>query len=205
MSSVAISGNASGAGVLTIAAPNTASNFTLTLPAATGTILTGTTPTVTTTMGVGNATPASSGSGITFPATQSASTDANTLDDYEEGTWTPSIGGTATYTVQSGTYTKIGRLVYVSFALQITAMGTGSTSTVSGLPFASTAGPRNSIPLCYWTGTANTLVYLTGYNISGGTTIGFGVTSSVATNIGDAYTPFVNSTYIIGSGCYHAS
>lgn len=38
MSSVAISGNASGAGVLTIAAPNTASNYTLTLPAATGTI-----------------------------------------------------------------------------------------------------------------------------------------------------------------------
>ena len=38
MSSVAISGNASGAGVLTIAAPNTASNYTLTLPTATGTL-----------------------------------------------------------------------------------------------------------------------------------------------------------------------
>jgi len=40
MSSVAISGNASGAGVLTIAAPNTASNFTLTLPTNTGTFIT---------------------------------------------------------------------------------------------------------------------------------------------------------------------
>jgi hypothetical protein len=39
-----------------------------------------------TTVGVGGATPAASGAGITFPATQSASTDANTLDDYEEGT-----------------------------------------------------------------------------------------------------------------------
>jgi hypothetical protein len=39
MSSVAISGNASGAGTLTIAAPNTASNYTLTLPANTGTLL----------------------------------------------------------------------------------------------------------------------------------------------------------------------
>ena len=38
-----------------------------------------------------------SGTGITFPATQSASSDANTLDDYEEGDWTPSIGGNATY------------------------------------------------------------------------------------------------------------
>jgi hypothetical protein len=50
-----------------------------------------------TTIGVGDATPSASGSGISFPATQSASSDANTLDDYEEGTWTPSVGwGTAT-------------------------------------------------------------------------------------------------------------
>jgi hypothetical protein len=45
-----------------------------------------------TTIGVGDATPSASGSGISFPATQSASTNANTLDDYEEGTWTPTIG-----------------------------------------------------------------------------------------------------------------
>jgi hypothetical protein len=38
-----------------------------------------------TTIGVGGATPSTSGSGISFPATQSASSDANTLDDYEEG------------------------------------------------------------------------------------------------------------------------
>jgi len=43
MSSVAISGNASGAGVLTIAAPNTASSYTLTLPTQTGTIVSGST------------------------------------------------------------------------------------------------------------------------------------------------------------------
>jgi len=43
MSSVAISGNASGAGVLTIAAPNTASNYTLTLPTQTGTLVSGST------------------------------------------------------------------------------------------------------------------------------------------------------------------
>jgi hypothetical protein len=40
-------------------------------------------------IGIGGATPSASGTGITFPATASASTDANTLDDYEEGTWTP--------------------------------------------------------------------------------------------------------------------
>lgn len=41
-------------------------------------------------IGLGNSTP-SSGMGIKFPATQSASSDANTLDDYEEGTWTPTL------------------------------------------------------------------------------------------------------------------
>ena len=45
------------------------------------------------TIGVGNATPAASGAGITFPANEatSASTDPNTLDDYEEGDWTPEV------------------------------------------------------------------------------------------------------------------
>jgi hypothetical protein len=84
---------------------------------------------------VGNATPTTSGAGITFPATQSASSDANTLDDYEEGTWTPSVGGTATYTAQAGRYTKIGNIVYIQGQINILLLLTGSASTLSGLPF----------------------------------------------------------------------
>ena len=61
---------------------------------------------------------------------------ANTLDDYEEGTWTPSFGGNTTYHNQSGKYTKIGRTVYVSGIIQANVLGTGSTTTVSGFPFA---------------------------------------------------------------------
>ena len=76
-------------------------------------------------------------SGITFPATQVTSSNANTLDDYEEGTWTPSVGGTATYTLQDGHYVKIGKVVYVSARFLINVIGTGSTSTISGLPFVS--------------------------------------------------------------------
>jgi hypothetical protein len=90
-----------------------------------------------TTISVGNATPAASGAGITFPATQSASSDVNTLDDYEEGTWTPSLGGTTTYNGRTGIYTKIGRLVYIQCYLDVNLIGTGSVSTISGLPFAS--------------------------------------------------------------------
>lgn len=90
-----------------------------------------------TTIGVGAATPAASGAGITFPATQSASSDANTLDDYEEGTFTPNVGGNTTYSLQLGHYTKLGDLVTIDIAMAITTLGTGSTTVLSGLPFAS--------------------------------------------------------------------
>ena len=92
-------------------------------------------------IGLGTGVP-SSGIGITFPATQSASTDANTLDDYEEGTWTPvvaggSTAGAGTYSSQEGTYTKIGNMVIVNCFISWSAhTGTGSF-TVTGLPFAS--------------------------------------------------------------------
>jgi len=81
----------------------------------------------------------SSGTGIAFPATQSASSDANTLDDYEEGTWTPSLGGNTTYVTQQGQYTKIGRQVTVTANLSVSVLGTGSTTTISGLPFSTNA------------------------------------------------------------------
>ena len=104
-----------------------------------------------TTIGVGNATPAASGSGITFPATQSASSDANTLDDYEEGTWTPSVGGTATYGARAGRYTKIGNIVYIQGQQDITLLGTGSASILSGLPFtAASASSEGGFNITYF-------------------------------------------------------
>ena len=78
------------------------------------------------------------------PATQSASSDANTLDDYEEGTWTPVVAGSAsagtgTYTSQEGTYTKIGNIVITNCFIGWSAhTGTGDL-TITGLPFASNA------------------------------------------------------------------
>ena len=74
-------------------------------------------------------------SGITFPATAVAATDVNTLDDYEEGTWTPSVGGTATYTYQTGKYVKIGSYVFATAIIQVNTLGTGSSQFIAGLPF----------------------------------------------------------------------
>ena len=93
-----------------------------------------------TTIGVGGATPATSGSGITFPATASASSDANTLDDYEEGTFTPTLigstSGAATYLYQNGSYTKVGRVVTVNVYVEITSVSTISgTVAIGNMPF----------------------------------------------------------------------
>ena len=77
--------------------------------------------------------------GITFPATQSASTNANTLDDYEEGTWTPTAtpeGGSLTTYSSSGRYTKVGRQVFLNGQVLLTTVGTSSgTLGISSLPF----------------------------------------------------------------------
>jgi hypothetical protein len=100
----------------------------------------GTRVTASTTIGVGGATPATTGSGITFPAVDSGSSNSNTLDDYEIGSWTPTDGSGAglTLSVTEARYVKIGRMVNVTF--YITYPSTASTATVeiNGIPFVAT-------------------------------------------------------------------
>jgi hypothetical protein len=85
-----------------------------------------------------------SGIGISFPATQGASAGANTLDDYEEGTFTPTFQTTNndlanfSYSVQYGRYTKVGNTVqaFISLATINAASISGSGDVViNGLPF----------------------------------------------------------------------
>jgi hypothetical protein len=85
--------------------------------------------------------------GITFPATFVNSTNVNTLDDYEEGTWTPTLvsGFTTTGTVaNTGFYTKIGNTVTVWYTLSATTIVIAAGANVGGLPFV-TAGPATGI------------------------------------------------------------
>ena len=86
-----------------------------------------------------------SGTGITFPATQSASSNANTLDDYEEGTWTPTwIVASGTITANSNTsgrYVKIGKVVYIWGYISYESNSSASGAvTVGGLPFTAGSG-----------------------------------------------------------------
>jgi hypothetical protein len=145
-----------------------------------------------------------SGGQLAFPATQSASADGNTLDDYEEFTWPPSIGGSATYTTQTGTYTKIGRLVYIRCKLTINAIGTGSTTVISGLPFA--CNTNSTILGCgYFTGIATSVVCLIPYVASAATTISFAGLTAAATSVTDPITVFQNGAGVIFSGAYETA
>lgn len=104
---------------------------------------------------------------LKFPATQAPSADVNTLDDYEEGTWTPtfvlSTPGTSafTYIFQAGTYTKIGRMVFCTGHIQLSAftLGTGSGNIgVGNFPFVAAAGPTGH---AYYAGSVG---YSAGWN-----------------------------------------
>ena len=78
------------------------------------------------------------GTGITFPATQSASSNANTLDDYEEGTWTPSFtldSGSATASSNTGSYVKIGNQVTVTLTITFSVPSAADMNDITGLPF----------------------------------------------------------------------
>jgi hypothetical protein len=93
-----------------------------------------------------------SSGGIQFPATQISSANANTLDDYEEGTWTMGVefGGAAvgvTTSSNTGTFTKIGRQVTVNGYLALTSKGSSTgTAKLTGLPFTVGAGVQNFAP-----------------------------------------------------------
>jgi hypothetical protein len=78
---------------------------------------------------------------LKFPATAISSTEANTLWDYEIGTWTPdvSFGGAGAgigYSLQRGTYVKIGRMVTAQFYFTLSSKGSSvGVAALNGLPF----------------------------------------------------------------------
>ena len=93
---------------------------------------------------------------IQFPATRVASADANNLDDFEEGTWTPTYVSAATnfssvtYEQQVGKYTKIGRMVFLTVTISTSAITKGSAAgdvVIAGLPFAPDSNFSNATTL----------------------------------------------------------
>ena len=114
--------------------------------------------------------------GIKFPATQVGSTDPNTLDDYEEGTWTPTYvtsgGGGTQGGSSSGFYVKIGRLVICTFDCQKTITGAGSGNIwLGGMPFAAGGGSFGGTgTIGYFNALSQSAIYTTIYIDNGSST-----------------------------------
>jgi hypothetical protein len=136
----------------------------------------------------GNLIIGTAGNGIDFSATPGTGT-SELLNDYEEGTWTPSIGGTATYGANTkGWYTKVGRLVIAQADVEITLIGTGSTTALSGLPFAANASaPQASGSIALFNGIAINVYDLAPYVPEGNAAAYFRAQTALDTsNIGNA-------------------
>lgn len=97
---------------------------------------------------------------VAFPAVQVPSANANTLDDYEEGTWTPTIvfnnsSTGVTYNASStyGNYTKIGNTVWVNGIVTLTNKGSATGSMrIGGLPFTASATQQSAATISYASG-----------------------------------------------------
>ena len=183
MGDIVLAGATSGTTTLTPTAVS--GTTTLTLPATTGTVALTASPTFT-----GQATIPTinlTGGQITFPATAVPSADANTLDDYEEGTWTPvaaSSAGSLTSYTSTGIYTKVGRTVSLTGQFTIVTAGTASGyAQIAGFPFTSNVNAE-SMGVARESSAGNIYYSLMGGNAADGYVLG-------SSNAAIAWTPTV--------------
>ena len=153
--------------------------------------------------------------GITFPATQVPSADANTLDDYEEGTFTPQIwvGSTQqTLSRADGAYIKIGQLVMVQIAVILSGSISGSGNVeLRNLPFtAGSYGPSSQARGVFPIGYTNASIMPAGIVSESNTTIATIFTNSSAGSAGVMASQLQGSSVTSNwnfhaSGCYRTA
>lgn len=150
--------------------------------------------------------PYSSGAGLTYTVVNNpvASVNAWSSDDIEEGFWTPTLGGGATYNLATGYYRKQGKMVTCEFDIHVNSIAGGETGRIGGLPFpngsmtgAGTVGYYAELALpVYWLGVrvdgGSNLI-----TISGSTTSAVGISGQIAA--------LKSSSRIIGSVTYFTS
>ena len=152
---------------------------------------------------------------LEFPTGATPSTDANTLDCYKEGTWTPVIQGSGgqsgqTYSYNTGVWTKVGNKVYGQAAVAMSALGTiTGTVRISGLPYPAHASlGRAIISVGYFTGSAIAVSGFSGYVPQSASYIeltylpgagGTGITGATQATLTAAFTIIFNLTYIASS------
>ena len=150
------------------------------------------------------------GNGIDFSASAGSGASSSVLDDYEEGTWTPTIaqGWTSvsyTNSYQFGRYTKIGNMVTAWFWLQFSGTSAGNQVWVGGLPFTTPDASNSELAhrggaVTYFNAPVNAAGAITAYTGGGTTQIQFyayddsGASANANAN--------ASSAYLIGSVTY---
>ena len=98
----------------------------------------------------------------TTPQTLSNKTlDSTTTYQPTVTSWTPTVGGSSTYTQQLGTSIKVGKLVTLFFSMVLSSIGSGSTSQISGFPYTADV-PNGSCVVGFFNGLSTNVVYLSG-------------------------------------------
>lgn len=121
---------------------------------------------------------------------------------YAEGTWTPSVGGSATYTTQVGRWTKIGRVVHFVGQLVINTIGTGSTTTISGLPVnAASLSFSQAVTVGDFSTLATSVVWIGGVVASAGSSVTLRSLTAAGASAG-ATGLLGNSSAVTFSGSY---
>lgn len=144
--------------------------------------------------------------GIQFGSSDSGGViSSQTLNDYEEGTWTPNIGGDATYSQQVGYYVKTGSQVWIQFRITINVKGTGnSIGSIYGLPFPCGVAANVTSDL-NWGGLAISVGYGIYYVGAGETTLYFSYNTGAATGLSNNPNIWTNSATMIGCMTYTTS
>lgn len=153
------------------------------------------------------------GGQMKFPATQNASADVNTLDDYEEGTWTPTIGGTTSesgqvYSTQAGRYIKVGKLVTVFGRVTLSTLGTITGDVrIKGLPFTSVnAAPSASASISFFAGLTTSIISIFGFVQPNTTAMDLRYRATAGTSLSIfAQADLSNTTDIVFSVTYEAT
>jgi hypothetical protein len=129
---------------------------------------------------------------IAFPATANPSSNVNTLDDYEEGPWTPQLHGSGgfsgqSYAIQQGEYWKCGRRCFATGRLQLSVLGTLSGFILIGnLPFLSAnLYMAGDVRVPFFSGLGTPVVGISGY-VAYNTTTAYLMVLTAA-NSGNAY------------------